>query len=203
VGLRADQQQRPGRGRSEGVGLDPVVGVGKGGRGDPVGRHRSTFLRDPGQLPATDHPSLDSKGTKSALVHIMSRRQEEKGHERPQRALLPYIARHLDGRDKIRPARPGPGADLMGKGGSCELAFWLVTVGGDPRQRPGVRGGAGWRLADHGFNPTAIAGGSVTCPRRTRGRGRCRRVLGGGSRSSAWTRTAGDTETCGNPWTAR
>ena len=74
--------------------------------------------------------------------------------------------------DEIRLLGQDLTADLMGKVGFGELAFWLVAMRRPTPSETRVFEAVLVALADHGFTPTTIAAPSPTCPRPTRSRGR-------------------------------
>ena len=63
-------------------------------------------------------------------------------------------------------------ADLMGKVGFGELAFWLVALRRPSPSEVRVFEAVLVALADHGFTPTAIAARLTSCRRRIRCRAR-------------------------------
>ena len=102
---------------------------------------------------------------------------------------VPHLVGNLDA-DHIRLLGQDVAADLMGKVGFGELAFWLVTL----RRPPVVRvfEAVLIALADHGFTPTAIAARLtyLSAPDSLQG-ALAAGLLGGGSRF------LGVTEDCG------
>ena len=108
---------------------------------------------------------------------------------------LPHLAGHVDA-DEIRLLGQDLTADLMGKVGFGELAFWLVAL---RRPTPGetrVFEAVLVALADHGFTPTAIAARLtyLSAPDSLQG-ALAAGLLGGGSRF------LGVTEDCGGSCT--
>ena len=138
---------------AEEIGLDPVVTVGEGAAAVPSVRNPITFSATEAELPAAaadarrardGDPALAGRGPGGAL-----RMSTDDGRLSFPTSLGTSTA------DEIRLLGQDLTADLMGKVGFGELAFWLVThAPAHPVGDAGLRGGAGRpgrpRLHPHG-----------------------------------------------------
>ena len=140
--VRADQHHRRGR------------RVRRGGRARP-GRRSSaratprcpsvrnpiTLLRDPGRLPAAAAGARRAR-RRDPRAGWPSRQPHDERRVTAGRAFPTSLG--TSDADQIRLLGQDLAADLMGKVGFGELAFWLVAhAPADARGDPGVRGGAG------------------------------------------------------------
>ena len=170
------------------VGLDPVVVVGQGRRGDPVGAPPDHVLRDPGQLPAAAAVAGPARRRDPPLAG-RDRRTERMSD--PSGLSFP-TSLGTSTADQIRLLGQDLTADLMGKVSFGELAFWLVTLRRPTPSETRVFEAVLVALADHGFTPTAIAARVtyLSAPDSLQG-ALAAGLLGGGSRF------LGVTEDCG------
>ena len=167
---------------AEEIGLDPVVEVGEGDAMVPSVRNPITFSETPAdyRLPP---PALDEHGDE--IRAWLRGRRHERACEFPT-SLGTSTA------DQIRLLGQDLTADLMGKVGFGELAFWLVALRRPTPQETRVFEAVLVALADHGFTPTAIAARLtyLSAPDSLQG-ALAAGLLGGGSRF------LGVTEDCG------
>ncbi len=177
---------------AEEIGLDPVVTVGEGAAAVPSVRNPITFSETAAGVPAA-----------AAGARRARRRDPRAGWpSRPTDGALGMSAD--DGRlsfptslgtstaDEIRLLGQDLTADLMGKVGFGELAFWLVALRRPTPSETRVFEAVLVALADHGFTPTAIAARLtyLSAPDSLQG-ALAAGLLGGGSRF------LGVTEDCG------
>jgi len=172
------------------IGLEPVVEVGQGDRSIPSVRHPITFVGDAGRLSAPASPAGRARGRDPPLAG----ERREAGTGMTESTPVPTFPTALgtSDADQIRLLGHDLSADLMGKVGFGELAFWLVAL---RRPTPGelrVFEAVLVALADHGFTPTAIAARLtyLSAPESLQG-ALAAGLLGGGSRF------LGVTEDCG------
>ena len=173
---------------AEEVGLDPVVDVGEGDAAVPSVRNPITFSDDPGRLPAAAAGARRARRRDPRAGWPSRRRSDER---LPRDCRFP-TSLGTSTADEITLLGQDLAADLMGKVGFGELAFWLVAL---RRPTPGetrVFEAVLVALADHGFTPTAIAARLtyLSAPDSLQG-ALAAGLLGGGSRF------LGVTEDCG------
>ena len=185
---------------AEEIGLDPVVTVGEGAAAVPSVRNPITFSATGAEYrlppPTLDEhgdgdPALARRGPGGAL------RMSTAGQSRPTApadgAPLSFpTSLGTSTADEIRLLGQDLTADLMGKVGFGELAFWLVSMRRPTPSETRVFEAVLVALADHGFTPTAIAARLtyLSAPDSLQG-ALAAGLLGGGSRF------LGVTEDCG------
>ena len=168
---------------AEELGLDPVVEVGDG---DAPCRRCATRSRSPRPRPAT----TAAAGARRARRRDPRPGSKERDSEPTTCGSRPSLG--TSDADEIRLLGQDLAADLMGKVGFGELAFWLVASGGPTPGEVRVFEAVLVALADHGFTPTAIAARLtyLSAPDSLQG-ALAAGLLGGGSRF------LGVTEDCG------
>ena len=182
---------------AEEVGLDPVVTVGEGAAAVPSVRNPITFSETPAayRLPP---PTLDEHGDGDPPLAGGARprpRHRRRGAFRvtsPADGLSFPTSLGTSTAEEIRLLGQDLTADLMGKVGFGELAFWLVALRRPTPSETRVFEAVLVALADHGFTPTAIAARLtyLSAPDSLQG-ALAAGLLGGGSRF------LGVTEDCG------
>ena len=139
---------------ARGIGLEPVVDRGRGGRAQcrPI-RHPITFSATPPSYPlppprSTSTASRSGPGSprRQPRLRVQPPARIDRNDHMTQHDAVPGFPTSLGTSDPDTITLLGQdlAADLMGKVGFGELAFWLVTQRRpDPVAGPGVRGGAG------------------------------------------------------------